>query len=148
MKSNEDDPELLLQIPFAGSVNLKAVCVIGGAEGSGPSKVRAFINRELDFETAEELPAVQEWDLQEDFRGLLEYPTIASRFKGVHLLTLHFPQTISPAADHSEIYFVGLKGEFMERRKEAIEAVYESKPMPGDHQVPGSEQGNIRKMGM
>ena len=37
-----------------------------------------FINRDdIDFSTAESLPAVQEWDLQEeDPQGLLEYPTM------------------------------------------------------------------------
>ena len=87
MKSNDDDPELLFQIPFAGSVNLKAISVIGGMDGTSPSKMRAFINRDLDFDSVHEIAALQEWDLQEDFGGILEYPTIASKFKGVHLLT-------------------------------------------------------------
>ena len=36
-----------------------------------------FINREdIDFSTAESMPAMQEWDLQEDARAVLEYPTM------------------------------------------------------------------------
>lgn len=29
LESNEDDPELLLHIPFDGAVKLKAICIIG-----------------------------------------------------------------------------------------------------------------------
>jgi len=108
--------------------------------------MKAYTNRELDFDSVAELAPIQSWDLQEDFRGVLEYPTVASKFKGVHLLTLHFPEIIGDA-DRSEIYFIGLKGEFIERKKEAVEAVYEARPMPEDHQVPG-EHGNIWRMGM
>lgn len=148
LKSNEDDPELLIKIPFVGTVNLKAICVIGGTDGTCPSKMRAFVNRELDFDGVQDMPAIQEWDLQEDFRGVLEYSTMPSKFKGVYLLTLHFPETIGNAS-HSEIYFIGLKGDFIEHRKKAVvDAVYEAKPMPEDHRVPGDEQGNLWRLGM
>lgn len=30
LESHDDDPELLLHIPFDGAVKLKAVCVVGG----------------------------------------------------------------------------------------------------------------------
>lgn len=37
---------------------------------------RRFVNRDdLDFATAQELEALQEFSLNEDFRGELEYPT-------------------------------------------------------------------------
>lgn len=130
-----------------GSVNLKALTVIGGVDGRSPSRMRAFINRtNLDFGDMENVSAVQEWDLQEDFRGVMEYPTIASRFKGVHFLTLHFPSVFD--ASQMEVCFLGLKGEYLERRKDAVQAVYESKPMPEDHEVPGDEQRGFWRMGM
>lgn len=40
------------------------------------SHLQVFINRDdLDFSTAGELPAVQEWDLLENLNGQIEYPT-------------------------------------------------------------------------
>eukprot|EP00887_Chlorella_sp_A99_P007810 scaffold20.g7810.t1 len=55
LASDDDDPELLLHIPFSGA---------------------AFINRDdLDFGMAGELPAVQEWELVENLGGQIEYPT-------------------------------------------------------------------------
>jgi len=62
---------------FDGAVKLKAICVIGGPDGTSPSKLKVYINRDdLDFSLAESLPAVQEWDLQSQQQGLLDYPTM------------------------------------------------------------------------
>lgn len=52
----------------------------------------------------------------------------AAKFNGVHSLDLHFPS--NHGADRTTITFIGLRGEFSERRREAVEAVYEVKPMP------------------
>ncbi len=40
LRSNEDDPELLLHIPLNGAMRLKAICIVGGSEGTAPSKLR------------------------------------------------------------------------------------------------------------
>ncbi|WIA37737.1 hypothetical protein OEZ86_014615 [Tetradesmus obliquus] len=141
LRSDPDDAELLLHIPFDGAVKLKAICVIGGSGGSAPSKMRAFINRDdLDFASISSMAPLQEWDLQQDNDGSLEYPTQVAKFSGVHSLDLHFPGTFG--AEQCEIHFVGLKGEYSERQRRAVEAVYEARPVPKDHQVPGDMQGS------
>jgi hypothetical protein len=57
-------------------VSLQAICIIGGSDGSAPAQLRAFVNREdLDFATVAELQPVQQWDLQENEAGQMEYPT-------------------------------------------------------------------------
>lgn len=70
----------------------------------------------------------------------------AFKFKGVYSLSLHFSENFG--AEWSEVFFVGVKGEYSERRREAVEAVYEASPMPEDHKTPGAEHGNIHRMGM
>jgi hypothetical protein len=40
LRSNEDDPELLIHIPLDGAMRLKAVCIVGGPGGTAPSKLR------------------------------------------------------------------------------------------------------------
>lgn len=52
----------------------------------------------------------------------------AAKFNGVYSLDLYFPS--NHGADHTTITFIGLRGEFTERRRQAVEAVYEAKPMP------------------
>jgi hypothetical protein len=146
LDSEEDDPELLLHVPFSGSVKLTGITVVGGPDGASPAKLKVFINRDdLDFSAAADLPAVQEWDLLENYGGQIEYPTHAAKFNGVHSLDLYFPSNYG--ADRTTISFIGLRGEFSERRREAVEAVYEAKPMPQDHKVP-ERQGAGWNLGM
>ncbi|KAG2499739.1 hypothetical protein HYH03_002672 [Edaphochlamys debaryana] len=147
LRSNEDDDEqeLLLHIPFDGAVKLKAISLISrGAPGTAPSRMAAFVNRDdLDFSTAASLPPVQEWELSPDGdpRGIIEYPTQASRFTGVHSLDLLLSGA-SAGAVHVEVAFLGLKGEFTERKRQAVEAVYEARPVPDDsNKVPGTGRG-------
>ena len=82
---------------------------------------------------------MQEWDLVENLNGVMEYPTNVAKFNGVHSIDLFFPANFG--ADDTEITFVGFKGEFSERRRQAVEAVYEARPVPQDHKVPGENQG-------
>ena len=39
--SEEDDPELLLHVPFSGSVKLTGITVVGGPDGASPAKLKA-----------------------------------------------------------------------------------------------------------
>mmetsp|Transcript_14786 Transcript_14786/g.36902 ORF Transcript_14786/g.36902 Transcript_14786/m.36902 type:complete len:210 (-) Transcript_14786:424-1053(-) len=138
LASNEDDPELLLHVPFDGAVKLKAICLVGGPDGTSPAKMKVWINRDdLDFEAAERVAAVQEWDLQaENPQATLEYPTQVAKFNGVHSLDILLSGNFG--GDRAELHFVGLKGEFAERKRQAVEAVYELRPVPTDHKVPGT----------
>ena len=41
LRSNEDEPELLIHVPFDGAVKLKAISVIGGGpQGTAPAKLK------------------------------------------------------------------------------------------------------------
>ena len=142
LESEEDDPELLVHVEFTGAVKLKAVTVIGlGEDGSAPSHLRAFTNRDdLDFAAMETMQPVQEWDLLENHQGLIEYPVQTAKFNGIHSIDLHFPSTFGGEDCPMSISFIGFKGEYEERRREAVNAVYESRPIPKDHKVSGMEQ--------
>jgi PITH domain len=126
-------------------VKLQALTVIGGLNGSSPSKLKVFINRDdMDFSTAADLTPVQEWDLVENLNGQMEYPTQVAKFNGVHSIDLYFPANFG--ADSTKITFIAFKGEFSERKRQAVEAVYEARPVPSDHKVPGGE--TMGQMGM
>lgn len=76
LRSDPDDPELLIHVPFTGSVKLQAISVIGGPDGRAPAKLKVFVNRDdLDFSAVADLAPVQEWDLLENQNGVMEYPT-------------------------------------------------------------------------
>ncbi|XP_078428147.1 PITH domain protein (DUF1000) isoform X2 [Wolffia australiana] len=141
LESNEGDPELLVFIPFTSDVKIKSISVVGGADGTSPSKMRAFINRDgIDFSDAQTMQPVQEWDLVENIQGMLEYETRYSRFQGVGSLTLHFPDNFG--ADTTQIYYIGLRGEATQLKRDAvINIVYELMPNPSDHKTPAEAWG-------
>ncbi|CAG8622328.1 14834_t:CDS:2, partial [Dentiscutata heterogama] len=58
------DEQLILFIPFTGSVKLKSISIKSGPGDSCPSKMKAYINREdIDFDTVDSYTATQEWEL-------------------------------------------------------------------------------------
>ncbi|XP_057959104.1 uncharacterized protein LOC131151729 [Malania oleifera] len=135
LESNDGDPELLVFIPFTSDVKIKSISVIGGADGTSPSKMRAFINREgIDFSDAQSMLPVQEWNLAENMQGMLEYQTRYSKFQGVASLTLHFP--LNFGAETTQINYIGLKGEATQLKRDVVATiVYEVTPNPSDHKA-------------
>eukprot|EP01112_Ceratiomyxa_fruticulosa_P021402 TRINITY_DN750_c0_g1_i1.p1 TRINITY_DN750_c0_g1~~TRINITY_DN750_c0_g1_i1.p1 ORF type:complete len:206 (+),score=43.57 TRINITY_DN750_c0_g1_i1:172-789(+) len=132
MESNDDDPELILYIPFNGVVKLRSIIVIGGEDGTSPSKLRIFTNREdIDFSNASDIAPIQEFDLHEDPTGQVEYTPRVAKFTNISSLTFHIPTNFG--ADFTKIYYIGLKGEFHAQKREAVIAIYESKPQLSDH---------------
>ena len=131
LDSEEDDPQLIIHIPFTCPVKIRAITVIGGGDGAAPATLKAFINRDsLDFADAEDTAAVQQWDLQADGdpNGAIEYPTQFSRFQNVSRLSLFVVD--NHGADSTKIHYIGLKGVGTEHKREAVNAVYELKPLP------------------
>ena len=45
VESEEDDPQLLIHIPFICPVKIRAFTVIGGGDGLAPRELRAYINK-------------------------------------------------------------------------------------------------------
>ncbi|CAL9115172.1 unnamed protein product [Musa textilis] len=135
LESNDGDPELLVFIPFTSDVKIKSISIVGGSGGTSPSKMRAFINRDgIDFSDAQNMQPVQEWDLNENLQGLLEYQTRYSRFQSVGNLTLHFPDNFG--GDTTQIYYIGLKGEATQLKRDVVATiVYEITPNPSDHKT-------------
>jgi len=81
---------------------------------------------------------VQEWEMQEDFRGELEYPTKIVKFSNISSITIFIKQNFG--ADTTRINYIGLKGEFTAPlKREAVITTYESKPQAKDHKIPGQD---------
>ncbi|KAM6544190.1 hypothetical protein CsatB_008637 [Cannabis sativa] len=118
---------------FTSDVKIKSISVVGGADGTSPSKMRAFLNREgIDFSDAQSMQAVQEWELAENSQGVLEYQTRYSKFQSVGNITLHFPENFG--GDASQIHYIGFKGEATQLKRDVVATiVYEITPNPSDH---------------
>lgn len=75
---------------------------------------------------------------------LFTAPCRVSKFNGVWALDLVLKGVIGSRRDEDaqqEVHFIGLKGEHSERKRQAVEAVYEARPIPSDHKVDGLHQG-------
>ena len=70
----------------------QAITIIGGSDGTAPAQLRAYVNREgLDFSTVADLTPMQQWDLQENLSGQMEYPTQYAGPPGCHACTAQCP---------------------------------------------------------
>jgi len=144
--SNDERPQLILHVPFTGTVKLKSFVVIGGEGGSCPVHVRVHINRDdVDFTNAARAKPVQEFDLVEDRRGEVEYPTKITKFNAVQSVTLHFDRNAGAA--HTRLYYIGLKGEYTPASRQPVITAYELYPQPKSNQTP-SEQSGMSRLGM
>ncbi|KAG0494217.1 hypothetical protein HPP92_005211 [Vanilla planifolia] len=141
LESNEGDPELIVFIPFTSDVKIKSISIIGGAGGTSPSKMRAFINRDgIDFSDAHNMQPIQDWELVENLQGMLEYQTRYSRFQSVGSLTMHFPENFG--ADVTQMHYIGLRGEATQMKRDAVtNIVYELYPNPSEHKTPSEFGG-------
>ncbi|CAL1373400.1 unnamed protein product [Linum trigynum] len=147
LQSNDGDSELLVYVPFTSDVKIKSISIVGGPERTSPSRMRAFINREgMDFSDAQDMQAVQEWELVENLQGVLEYQTRYAKFQGVSSITLHFPDNLG--GDTTQIHYIGFKGEATKLKRDTVATiVYELRPNPSDHKTKAETGGGLSNVG-
>ena len=89
LKSDDDDPQLVIKIPFATEVKVKSINLIGGTEGTHPKKLHIYCNPPtVDFSTLEDLKPTQTLDLVENLNGDIDFPLKISKFSNVSSMAL------------------------------------------------------------
>ena len=143
-ESNEDDPELLINIPFYSQVAIKSMVLIGGEDGTAPSKVKLFVNAtNPDFDLLEGKPTHQ-IDTAENPDGSLVYNLPQFKFGAVWNLTLIVPTCID--SDHSKIYYIGFEGIVSQKKQKVPLSV--NVEMLNSNRVQGlDEDKNATKIG-
>jgi hypothetical protein len=150
VESPQDDPELLLHIPFTEAVTVQSITIRNASdrtETASPRRIKLFADREdLDFETARELTPAQQLELlppHHFVEGTIDYPCRpAGRFQSISHLTIFVVDNYDESGQSgTEITFVGVKGRGTNMKRKAVDTVYEAKPMPKDHKTPSSEYG-------
>lgn len=134
LESDVDD-ELLITVPFTGSVRLRALLLRTGPGGATPRAVHLFKNVEaLDFENAadETPPPTQKLMSIPETSDVVEIPLLAARFPDVQTLTLYVPGSLD--GKRSRVSFLGFRGEArVSSRSGPAHLVYEAAPRPVDH---------------
>lgn len=150
LQSQEDDPELLLHIPFTEAVTAQSICIRSISSATDrdvpvapPKHIKLFTNRDdLDFDTARDMEPHAKLELlppHHFVEGTIDYPLRpAGKFQGISSLTIFFEDNYGDDEDTSTIItYVGIKGKGTKMKRTAVETVYESQGMPKDHKVKG-----------
>ena len=163
LRSQEDDPELLLYIPFSEAVTITHLSVrsVTGSEDdefptAPPRTIKVFSDRDnIDFDMARELASQCKVDLlpPEHFvEGTIDYPLRpAGKFQNVSSITIFFQDNFATLDDDEDVStivtYVGVKGKGSRQKRMAVDAVYETRGMKKDHKVPGAEFGASNEIG-
>ena len=110
--NSDVDEELLINIPFTGHVKLKGIIIMGADDESHPKRLRLFKNRpQMTFDDIG-CTADQEFELNRDTNGTIEYTIKVVTFSSVYHLSMHIPTNYG--AESTKVYYIGLRGEFTE----------------------------------
>ncbi|KAG1821561.1 galactose-binding domain-like protein [Suillus subaureus] len=140
LESDADD-QLIIRIPFTGSVKLRSLLLKTGPGDQTPAKVALFSNQpSMDFNDVSDKAPVQEFDIPQD-RNVAEYAVKTAKFNNVSSLTLFFPA--AQGADMTRIYYVGLLGHWTERKSDPVITVYETQANLADHDRIQGTDGNF-----
>ncbi|KAJ7141124.1 PITH domain-containing protein, partial [Mycena epipterygia] len=113
IESDADD-QMIIRIPFTGSVKLRSLLLKTGPTDQTPSKVVLFSNEEsFDFEDIADKTPTQEFAVAQG-REVGEYALRTAKFSNVSSISLFFPA--SQGADTTQIYYVGFLGTWTEVR--------------------------------
>ncbi|MCJ1475346.1 hypothetical protein MMC13_004008 [Lambiella insularis] len=131
MLSSDADEQLLMTVPFAGSVKLHSLLVRSSDSGAAPKTLKLFANRDgLDFDAAGALAPTQVLTLART-GDVQEVPVKRALFGGVYSLTLFFEDNYGEEV--TGIYYLGFKGDFTRLSREPVEVLYEKAANPRDH---------------
>ncbi|KAF9452328.1 DUF1000-domain-containing protein [Macrolepiota fuliginosa MF-IS2] len=140
LESDADD-QMIIRVPFTGSVRLRSVLLKTGPGDRTPSKVQLFANQEnMDFDDIEDKTPTQELDVAQG-REVGEYAVKTAKFSNVSSLTLFFPE--GQGADTIQIYYLGFLGHWTERKNNPVITVYETQANIADHPKVQGTEGNF-----
>jgi len=144
VESDADD-QLIVRIPFTGSVKLRSILIKSGPGPQTPAKLSVFVNEDgLDFEDVASKTPAQEFEIVQS-RDIGEYAVKAPKFPNVRSLTLFFPA--SQGDDTTRLYYLGFLGEWSELKNQPVIAVYEAQANLADHEKIQGTDGNIFRTG-
>ncbi|KAH8117751.1 DUF1000-domain-containing protein [Phellopilus nigrolimitatus] len=145
VESDADD-QMIIRIPFTGSVKLRSVLLKSGPGNQTPAKICLFANEDnVDFSDISEKDPAQDFAIPQG-RDIGEYAVKASKFANLSSLTLFVPA--AQGSEKSRIYFIGLRGSWTERKRDTVITVYESRPNLADHEkIQGTDGGIDARLG-
>ncbi len=145
---SDADQQVLLHVPFTGSVKLHSLLLRSSDTASAPSVIKLFLNQaeggqELDFDAAEEIRADEELQTVQS-RQHVEYPLKRTKWSNTHSISVFVKDNHGRGSFPTRIYYLGFKGEVQSLHGDLrhLNIIYEAAANPKDHKafVPPEEQ--------
>lgn len=149
LESDLDD-DLLIHIPFAGSVRIRSLLLKSGPADETPRAIHIYKNADqlpIEDAAAESPPPTQKLTSIPESRDVVEIPLLAARFPDVQSITLYVPGSRGGERGltdpHTRIYYIGFRGEALVLRRAGPQnLIYESAPRATDHtRIRGTDAG-------
>lgn len=138
--------DLVVFVPFNGEIKIKTICVIGGEDGTAPSKMKLYKNVEaVDINILEDKKPIQVIDMNENVSGELEYLVNITKFNNISNIVLGFDENFG--APNTIIKYIGFKGEKLREKVKVVETVYEVRANLADHKNPADTFANSSNVG-
>lgn len=146
---SDADAQIILHVPFTGQVRLHSIHVRIPNDDSAPSKLKVHVNNpDLDFGSASETPATQEFNLARTSQ-IQDIAVKRAKFTTCRSLSLFFEENYSGDPDGTtRISYIAFKGDWMHLNREPVEFLYESAARPTDHKVDGASIEKSSGMGI
>ncbi|KIM40451.1 hypothetical protein M413DRAFT_445908 [Hebeloma cylindrosporum] len=130
LESDADD-QLIIRVPFTGTVRLTALLLKAGPAGHTPSNILLFPNEPtLDFNDIPDVKPTQEFAVPQN-RDVGEYSIKTTKFSNVSTITLFIPA--AQGEETTRIYYIGFLGSWTEAKHQPVISVYEAQANPADH---------------
>lgn len=140
LESDADD-QLIIRVPFTGSVKLLKFSLRTENDERGASKVQLFANEpSLDFSDIDSKTPSQEFDVAET-RDVSEYSVKSTKFGSVSSVTVFIPS--SRGADSTKLFYLGFLGQWSQHRTQPVISVYETQANLADHEKIQGTAGNF-----
>jgi len=140
LESDSDD-QLIIRVPFTGSVKLRSILLKTGPGDQTPTKIDVYSNEDsLDFSDVQDKKPIQEFPVVQS-RDVGEYTVKPAKFPNVSSITLFIPS--GQGADTVRIYYLGFLGSWTERKTDPVIAVYEANANIADHEKIQGTEGNF-----
>ncbi|MCJ1308382.1 hypothetical protein MMC25_002035 [Agyrium rufum] len=129
--TSDADEQLLVTVPFAGTVKLHSILIRSSTDASAPRTLKLFLNKEgLDFSAVSDLKPAQVLTLSQT-SDVQDVPVKRTLFGNTYSLTLFFEDNFGD--DKTSVYYLAFKGEYMKLNREPVEFLYEKAANPRDH---------------
>jgi len=135
---SDADEQLIIRVPFTGSVKLRSLLLKAGPGDQTPQKIVLFANEpSLDFDDVSDKNPTQEFEVAVG-REVGEYAVRATKFTNVTSVTLFIP--LNHGADSTRLYYIGFLGHWTQRKSNPVITVYEAQARLADHdKIQGTE---------